>query len=380
MLVDFENTVWYTIFTTVTLESRYAGQTRGMKHTVLAAALLTSSLALHSLTLVDAQSTPYRLERRAVQVGSRSVPVTLIRASLERVRLGVAIAGGRVGGNALLSDIGKQARAICAVNGTFLAAYQGQTGEPYGTLNVEGRWLHLGSTGTRLDILADGGFRFVPDNLRVLGGLDDSSTHPNNWYAYGINRTPQNRNSSYVFTPERGPRLGFRAEFAAVVQNDTITRTAQGEDVLIPRDGYVIALSGAEVSQLGNRFRVGRTVQYRVVSKTDQPSDNVQYSLGAGPKLVTNGAISLDPVAEGFTSSKILNERGGRSAIGFTRTEVIFAVIANATIAEEATVMRSLGALEAMNLDGGASSGLWCGSTIVAPGRQIANAVVLWTR
>jgi hypothetical protein len=351
-----------------------------MKHTTQAIVLLASSLASLSWSLVDAQNTSYRLERRSVQVGSRSVPARLIRANLERVRLGVAIAGGRVGGNALLSEIGRQARAVCAVNGTFLAAYQGQTGEPYGTLNIQSRWLHLGSTGTRLDILSDGGFRFVPDDLRVLGSLDGSGSYPNNWYAYGINRTPQNRNSSYMFTPERGPRLGFRAEFAVVVQNDTITRTAQGEDVSIPRDGYVIALSGAEVSQLGFRFQVGRSVQYRVVSKTNQPSDNVQYSLGAGPKLVTNGVVSLDPAGEGFTSSKFLAERSGRSAIGFTRTEVMYVVMTNATIAEEAAVMRALGALEAMNLDGGASSGLWCGSDIVAPGRRIANAVVLWAR
>lgn len=351
-----------------------------MKDLLLAAVVGISSLAVLSLTWVDAQSAAYKTERRMVQVGGRIISVTLVRANLKRVQVGVAIANGRVGGSATLGDIGKQANAICAINGTFLAGYKGQNGEPYGTLNIKGRWLHLGSTGTRIDMLENGSFRFVQDDLRVLGSTNGSRQSPNNWYAYGINRTPQNRNVSYLYTPERGSRLGFKAEFAAVIQNNTVVRTAQFEDVSIPKDGYVVALFGAEASQLSNRFQVGRSVQYEISSKTGQPTDNVLYSLGAGPKLVTNGTVSLDPYTEGFTSSKILSERSGRSAVGVNAKEIVFAVMPSVTIAEEAAVMRSLGALEAMNLDGGSSSGLWCGSNIIAPGRKLANALVLWSK
>jgi exopolysaccharide biosynthesis protein len=41
--------------------------------------------------------------------------------------------------------------------------------------------------------------------------------------------------------------------------------------------------------------------------------------------------------------------------------------------------MKDLGAVEAMNLDDNASSGLVCnGKYLVQPGRQVANALVLW--
>ncbi len=327
-----------------------------------------------------AQDAGYTIERRAVKLGSRLISATIVRASRDRFRLGVSIANGLVGGAASLASMASRAKAVCAINGTFLAAYEGQTGEPYGTLAVGGKWLHLGSAGTRLDVLDDGSIRFSRDDLRVLGSLDGSVNYPNNWYAYGINQSPQNANSSYVFTPERGSKLGFRAPFAAIVRNGFVVRVAKGEDAQIPTDGFVIALSGNEIDQLGSRLTVGRGVAYRVDSRSGQPLNGVQYSLGAGPKLVTGGAISLNLESEGFRSSKILSERGARSAVGLNATELILATITDATVRDEAAVMGQLGATDAMNLDGGASSALWCGEDIVVGGRKVPNALVLWKK
>ena len=43
-----------------------------------------------------------------------------------------------------------------------------------------------------------------------------------------------------------------------------------------------------------------------------------------------------------------------------------------------AEAARALGLYDAMNLDGGASSGLWCdGRYLVTPGREISNALVV---
>jgi len=44
-------------------------------------------------------------------------------------------------------------------------------------------------------------------------------------------------------------------------------------------------------------------------------SDVVQ-AVGAGPTLVKDGKISVDPAGEGFTQDKILSLSGARSAIG----------------------------------------------------------------
>ncbi len=305
--------------------------------------------------------------------------VTLVRAPLARFRVGVALAGRRVGDNASLLDIARAARAHCAINGTFFAAYAGETGEPYGTLVIDGKLLHLGSFGTRLDVLADGSVRIVRDRLELRGRLDGSDAYPNNWYAYNLNQTPPPVGSSaYIYTPERGATLGFRAELAIVARGGRVTRIAWGEDVAIPADGFVIALQGKEVEILGWKFRVGQGIDYRAVQ--DGVPLQTRFSLTAGPTLVQHGLVNVNPPAEGFRDPKIVSLRGTRSVVGVTGgNEVLLAVVDRATVGETAVVMKKLGAVDAMNLDDNGSSGLVCdGKYLVRPGRRVANALVLW--
>ena len=348
---------------------------RSAQHLAAPAVLNVAVLAILLLWRPEA----YATGERHKPAGGEATPVTVVRFPLSRYRIGVALAGTRVGANALLLDIARMSGARCAINGTFFAAYPGETGEPYGTLVVNGRLVHLGAIGTRLDILADGRARMVRDRLEIRGSLDGSDVYPHNWYAYNVNQTPSPGGSSvYIFTPERGPTLGFRAELAVVAQHGIVIRIAGGEDVAIPRDGFVVAMQRKEVEILGWKFHVGRRIDYRAVE--DGAPFESRFSLGAGPRLVEWGSISVNPAAEGFRDPKIVSRRGTRSVVGLTAgLEVILAVIARATIAEAAGVIRELGAIEAMNLDDNASSGLVCnGRYLVQPGRQVANALVLW--
>jgi hypothetical protein len=306
-------------------------------------------------------------------------PVTVARFPLSRYRLGVALAGSRVGENAFLLDIARMAAARCAMNGSFFAAYPGETGEPYGTVTINGKLLHVGWVGTRLDVLAGGKVQIVRDRLEIRGSLDGSDAYPHNWYAYNLNQTPSPGGSSvYIYTPERGPTLGFRAELAVVARGGRVTRISRGEDVAIPGDGFVIAMQRKEVEILGWKFAPGQRIAYRAVQ--DGVTFESRFSLGAGPRLLQRGAVSVKPIAEGFRDPKILSLRGRRSVVGLTAAnEIILAVIDHATVTEAAVVTKNLGAVEAMNLDDNASSGLVCdGRYLVQPGRQVANALVLW--
>ncbi|MGG1617925.1 phosphodiester glycosidase family protein [Paenibacillus sp. NRS-1782] len=106
---------------------------------------------------------------------------------------------------------------------------------------------------------------------------------------------------------------------------------------------------------------------------------NVEGALQAGPRLVTNGKISLNVKAEGFKDPKILTGGGARSALGITRDhKLILLTTGGATIPQLAQIMKQAGAYQAMNLDGGASSGLYYnGSYLTTPGRQISNAIII---
>ncbi|MDN4086106.1 phosphodiester glycosidase family protein [Paenibacillus polymyxa] len=106
---------------------------------------------------------------------------------------------------------------------------------------------------------------------------------------------------------------------------------------------------------------------------------SVEGALQAGPRLVTNGQVSLNVKAEGFKDPKILTGGGARSALGITRDhKLILLTTSGATIPQLAQMMKQAGAYQAMNLDGGASSGLYYnGSYLTTPGRQISNAIIV---
>jgi len=71
-------------------------------------------------------------------------------------------------------------------------------------------------------------------------------------------------------------------------------------------------------------------------------------------------------------------QRATRGAIGVDGTYIYLAILPSASVTETAYVMQSLGARDALNLDGGGSAALWiAGSFKVGPGRQLPNAIVL---
>ncbi|MGH2403023.1 MAG: phosphodiester glycosidase family protein, partial [bacterium] len=101
-----------------------------------------------------------------------------------------------------------------------------------------------------------------------------------------------------------------------------------------------------------------------------------------GPRLLRGGEASVDALAEGFSYPKILTLSLPRSAIGLTRRGTLLLVTSgSATIVELARLMRALGAHDAMNLDGGASSGVWTdGRYLTTPGRDLSHALVVVRR
>jgi exopolysaccharide biosynthesis protein len=105
----------------------------------------------------------------------------------------------------------------------------------------------------------------------------------------------------------------------------------------------------------------------------------IEGAVQAGPRLLVDGKVSLNVAAEGFRDPKILTGGGSRSALGLTRDhKLILVTTGGATIPQLAEIMKQAGAYQAMNLDGGASSGLFYnGKYLTSPGRQISNALVV---
>ena len=140
------------------------------------------------------------------------------------------------------------------------------------------------------------------------------------------------------------------------------------ETIPIPEQGYLLAARASET--LARQLPVGTAVTLR---QTYAPSTLQEYPniVGAGPLLVKNGQVVLDAAGEGF-SPAFRQQAALRSAIGQTATgQILIATIAlipgapMPTLQEMADLILSLGAIDAVNLDGGSSSSLYLGGKVL---------------
>ena len=103
------------------------------------------------------------------------------------------------------------------------------------------------------------------------------------------------------------------------------------------------------------------------------PPDFANYPqiLGGGPLLVQNRRSVLNAKAEKF-SQAFQQQKASRSAIGNTSGgNIILAAVHHriggrgATLTEMAKIMQQLGAINALNLDGGSSTALTLGGQLI---------------
>ncbi|WP_225442533.1 phosphodiester glycosidase family protein [Paenibacillus lycopersici] len=320
-----------------------------------------------------------KLETRTVKAAGSSFTVKTVTIP-KGMPVTTGYANRKIGTTQSLAGMAAAYHADIAINGAFFDSYSGVP-DPYGTLISGSLPQHIGNTGTSIGFKWDGSA--VMDTLRIgiRGTVIAPSGGTSSWYAYFMNRLPSGKSTATIFTPQRGDSLGFKAENAVVVRKGAVTAIRHGVDTAIPPDGYVIVYQGGEAGQAG-RFQVGSRVTYKV-NTTNLTGASVDWSgvhtaVGAGPRLVTDGKVTLDPTAEGFRDPKILTGGGARSGIAIRKDgSVMIATVSGATMKQWAAVMVQLGARQAMNLDGGASSGMmFQGKTVTAPGRLLSNALL----
>ncbi|MEM3433288.1 MAG: phosphodiester glycosidase family protein [Candidatus Methanomethyliaceae archaeon] len=317
---------------------------------------------------------------QTLAVSGTKVTVQVVEAPLGSVRTQVGLARGVVGATEALEAIASRHGAIAAINGSFFDAYSSRAvRNPYGTLITKGKVVHISDHPTVLAAWPNGRVAIGWARLRIVGGLDGNYTFPDNWYAYGINDYPQGLNWAELYTPDWASQTAPAGGVAIQVRRGIVAQKHTGS-VNIPPDGYVLYLRGRE-TYLVERFRIGRLCSYRIELESGDGQHwlSAREVLGCGPLLVKNGQVVVDPPREGFDDPKVLTLACARSAVGLTPDgRLLLVTCRQATIARLAAAMKALGCVDAMNLDGGASSGLWFrGSYLTTPGRPISNALLL---
>ena len=263
--------------------------------------------------------------------------------------------------------------ALVAINGGYFNRVKRL---PLGALKSEGRWLSG-------PILNRGVAAWAPRGLPRFGhlSLEEWVVGPN-----GSRYAVVTVNSGYVqrgiirYGPEWGP--SYRAlsggETALVLGTDSSVgqkyETAdleagvplrRGEILLVGRGG--VELPWAEGTQL---------------SLSSRPSNDLglaPYVIGGGPLLLQDGRIVLNGGAESF-SAGFLSQGAPRTVIASDGSQLWLITLegtsdSGPTLPETAQLLQSLGLRDALNLDGGSSTGLVMGGTMPVKGRGVVGAV-----
>ena len=307
----------------------------------------------------------------------------------------VAYHGNAIGGRQTVAAQAQQLGALVAVNGGFFtidAPLADVAGVPTGLGVYDGRLESL-SNGSRADLVLDRrGARI--ENLRTTAWLSDRSS---TMRVLGINRQPGSNEDCGVlgFAPTIDPRQGvictgandlvlFTPGFGAPLpagSGDQAILDGQGRVLsvgtpggVLPEGDSAVQAIGTDATWLSAHAQVGQRLRIRV--QLDQASgapfhlDGQTGVVSAAPILLRAGRTAIDAVREGVFDPRDLfdygfsAERHARTIAGVDRQGRLILVTADGvpgiseglTLTEEAKLMLSLGAVDAMNLDGGGST------------------------
>ncbi len=135
--------------------------------------------------------------------------------------------------------------------------------------------------------------------------------------------------------------------------------------------GSVLKIDGdgkARVSSL--QGKLGRHVDW----------SGTKFAISAGPTLLVNGQESIAPASEGFRDPGLYGYRM-RAAMGVTADNklLLLTTCRPVSLHELAGIFRELGAVDAVNLDGGSSTALaYNGSVLSRPYRSLTNLIAVY--
>jgi hypothetical protein len=351
--------------------------------------LFVLAIVITTQTVVyAAESVSQKTVKVTFSTGTRTVTAVYVDLNDKNIRMESVLSNNQIGKSDELKNIAQSVNsidceAVAAINGTFFNSYTDQM--PWGNIQSKGQFINTGSTGSVIGFTTDNSVLVDNLSVSVIGGIKGSWDYPNQWYAWGFNQKSDNPDAIYIFTPAFGSSTGPHKKTSVVVDNGIIIKISKGA-VAIPSTGYVIVLEAADILK---RFHVGDTVDYKLnFSKLDFSGknntgpikwENVRTTVGAGPTIVKDGKVTADGKLEGFIEAKINTERNQRSFIGVTSgNTLIMGTVPDVTLKELGEITKKLGVINGINLDGGASSGLYYkNSYLTTPGRKLSNVIVV---
>jgi len=174
-----------------------------------------------------------------------------------------------------------------------------------------------------------------------------------------------------VYQPLTGQEMAVLLRAGVVVERIEPGGLAGGLP-LRPGDELLVARGGVQLPWLpGERLQL--------LSQPSHPLGHSLHVIGGGPLLLQGGQVVLNGGAEGF-SVGFLGQQAPRTVIASDGRQLWLVTLqgrtgAGPTLLETAQLLQQLGARDALNLDGGSSTGLVLGDVHTVMGRGVAAAV-----
>jgi hypothetical protein len=360
---------------------------------VLTAGVLAQPAGL-SWTTVAPSVEHAHFRREAPAEGSWNINV--LRVDLTRARLDVIRARDTAIGLETVTSIAARTGAIAAVNGGYFRTSGDFLGDSTGTVQIDGvLWSEPDRARAAVGIVRRGrSSRLIFGHVVWQASIEAGSAKRS---VEGLNRA-RGPNDLVVFTPEFG---------SATITDDSgievVVRSGRVVDVLdntgsttIPRDGFIVSARGEARDWVRSSLRKGTRLRVRTTLQPADPSRSNPWAaaedvLGAGPRLVTAGRVDVTDVREKMipTFATDLHPRTAIASLADGRALLLVAdgrrspERVGLALEDLAKLLIELGAVDAINLDGGGSTAMVVKGTLVnfptdpTGERPVSDAIVV---
>ena len=323
----------------------------------------------------------------------------VLEADPKKVDVRVAHAHDAAIGLETTVDLAVRRGALAAINGGYYYMEGELAGDSRGAVEIDDRLLSEPDRGrASVGLFArDGATRSVFGRLGFQGWIHLATGEP--FRFRGINRK-RDPSEIVLFTPDFHPTtLTPPGGAEVVITNSRIVAIGEGSgSTPIPPDGIVLSIGAERLEEVLPRLRVGDTasIQLRLIPLLADPERDwarTEHIVSGGPLLLWRGNRIEDPQVESISRVFFL-ARHPRTAVGVREDGTLLFVTVDGRRPEESVgmslpeltdLMIELGAVSAINLDGGGSTTMVIDGKVVnrpsgGSPRRNADAILLYPR
>ena len=359
----------------------------------VAQATLTVAPFVYDYTTPIAEGISYR-ERRWVKGddGPFTMQIVEVDPAAPQVFLLPVRANDRAITREATSSMSRRFGATAAINAGYFVVTTtatGWSGQSVGDYVWNREMISAGNGRTALVLCAPGSTKRVDiDQFRYRGRVIAADGTAAN--LLGLNKARATQDLA-LFRPVFGETTqtnGAGAEAILDAQNRVVAVEDARGNAAIPRDGAVLSGAGAGATFIRERLRPGEATQIEtalepVTAGTCSPQD----VLGGGPRLVSQGQVNVTRENFGHEATRnprtifAVTERGTWLLATLDGRQPASAGMRLDELAEE---LIALGAVEAMNLDGGGSSTMVVNDAVRnvpsdGPERPVSDALLVFS-